>query len=165
MTHVVFNDDGEFLIKKKKRRGEKRSFLQRRSRCEFEIDPSGKQRKRHRNFLVPRKNFWTNIRLTRPKYLGNYSHRKSLVRACKRNPISNHFRREYYGKERRRKKNHYWNFWHWKIPDFENISRSQLRKIDLIRMHTYIRRIKVSRVIFPFLFTRMQITSSLRYRC
>lgn len=36
------------------------------------------------------------------------------------------------------------------IRDFENISRSRLRKIDLIRMHKYIGRIKVSRVIFPF---------------
>lgn len=126
----------------------KRSFLLQRSCCEFEIDPSGKQRKRHRNFLVPRKNFWTNIRLMRPKYLGNYSHRESLVRAYKRNPISKHFRRKYYGNEKKKRKKSLLKLLN--IRDFENISRSRLRKIDLIRMHKYIGRIKVSRVIFPF---------------
>lgn len=104
----------------------KRSFLLQRSCCEFEIDPSGKQRKRHRNFLVPRKNFWTNIRLTRPKYLGNYSHRESLVRAYKRNPISKHFRRKYYGNEEKKKKitietsEHSWFWKHLTISTSKN---------------------------------------------
>lgn len=154
VTHVVYSISNIWwrwiLIKKKKKKARKHLFLKQRSCCEFEIDPSGKQRK---NVIVT---FSFREKISEQTYDSRVPNILAIIHIFENHCYVRIKEIQFpsifvenitFGEKKSLLKLLIRN-----IRDFENISRSQLRKIDLIRMHKYIQRIKVSRVLFFLYF-------------